>query len=253
MANKRAHFLTALATVAIAGGSVLHAQSDKTVLDGVYTAAQAARGQAAYGGNCARCHSPNLDGGGTAPALHSSTFLDVWREDYLSSVFQYIQTRMPPPGKATGILPEKDYVDIVAYILSVNQLPAGQRELTRADLDTTLLVGPGGPKPLPPSATVRIVGCLAHAGDTWSLTRSSVPSRVRDGSETNPAELERSARTALGTQEFRLSNLDDDHKESDLLPHVAEKVQVKGVLNGQGASARVYVLSFETLGPKCDP
>jgi hypothetical protein len=118
-------------------------------------------------------------------------------------------------------------------------------------IETTVLVGKDGPKPLPASATVRVVGCLTHAADTWTLTRSTVPARVRDGSETNPGELERSTRIPLGAQEFHLVNLDEDRTESELLAHVAEKVQVKGVLNDQVGSARIYVLSFQPLADKC--
>jgi mono/diheme cytochrome c family protein len=251
--NKRAYVLAALA---MATAGVSRAQSERpappTVLDGVYTEAQAARGQIDYGRNCARCHGPNLDGGGTAPPLRSATFLDVWREDYLVSLFQHIQTRMPP-GSAAGSLPEDQYIDIVAHILAINGFPAGKNELTRAVLETTVLVGKDGPKPLPASATVRVVGCLGHAADTWTLTRSTAPSRVRDGSETNPGELERSTRALPGAQEFRLVNLDEDRKESELLAHVMEKVQVKGVLNGQGTSARIYVLSFQPLAGQCGP
>jgi len=242
--------LAAVAVLPLSCASLAQAQAP-TVLDRVYTDAQAARGQSAYSGNCARCHGPGLDGSGTAPVLHGTLFLDAWREDYLSSLFQHIQTRMPP--NAVGTLPEGQYVDIVAYILAVNQFPAGQRELTRTDLDTTVLVGPDGPKPLPANATARVVGCLAHSGDAWTLTHSTTPSRVRNGSETDPAELAKSSRSPLGTLGFRLPNLDEDHKESELLPHVGDKVQVKGVVNGQGASARIYVLSFETLGHTCDP
>jgi len=251
--NRRAFFLAALA---IATGGASRPQSSSagpaTVLDGVYTDAQAARGQIDYGRNCARCHGPNLDGGGTAPPLRSVTFLDVWREDYLNSLFLHIRTRMPP-GSAAGSLPEDQYIDIVAHILAVNEFPAGKNELTRVALETTVLVGKDGTKPLPASATVRVVGCLAHAADTWTLTRSTAPSRVRDGSETDPGEWERSTRTLPGAQEFRLVNLDDDRKESELLAHVTEKVQIKGVLNGQGASARIYVLSFQPLAHECGP
>ena len=39
----------------------------------------------------------------------------------------------------------------------------------------------------------------------------------------------------LGTGSYQLSNLDDDHKESDLLKLAGTKVQVKGVLHGEGA------------------
>jgi len=255
MFPKPAYFLAGLIAATFAGG-IAQAQSPKTVLDGVYSEAQARRGQNVYDRNCARCHGAGLDGGGGAPALRTFTFLDAWREDYLNSLFLHIQTRMPP-GSLAGTLKEDQYTDIVAYILEINKFPAGPGELTRAGLDTTLLTGPSGPQPLPPSATVRAVGCLAHkAGapndNAWTLARASTPSRVRNGSETDPAELDRSAHAPLGTRTMRLLNLDDDHTEADLVRQVAQRVQVKGVFNGEGTDARIYVLSFESLGQKCD-
>ena len=45
------------------------APSGGTVWDGVFTEAQASRGEAAYGRSCAVCHKEDLLGGGTAPAL----------------------------------------------------------------------------------------------------------------------------------------------------------------------------------------
>ena len=247
--------LAAIAFLALAVSLVFGAQSQpaKTVLDGVYTETQAARGENAYAQNCARCHGETLGGGGAAPMLYTLEFLDRWREDVLSSLFQFIQTSMPlAPGPGPGGLKQSQYLDIAAFILSRNDFPAGSSELTAADLETTLLVGLNGPKPLPPSATVRVVGCLAHPSGAWALTRSTSPSRVRKGDETDAAELERSSRAALGSQEFRLPNIDDDYKESDLLAQVGKKVQVKGVLNGQGATARISVLLFKALGQDCN-
>jgi mono/diheme cytochrome c family protein len=230
----------------------LSAQTPKTALDGVYTEAQAARGQTAYERSCSRCHGAELDGGGQARPLHTDLFLNVWREDYLSSLFQYMQTRMPP-GSAENSLPEGDYIDILAYVLQVNKLPPGKRELTRPTIDTTLLVGPDGPQPLPASATVRVAGCFTHPSpETWSLTRATSAARVRDGAETDEKELKLSAHAAPGTHSYRLENLDDDHPASELQSQVGHKVQAKGVLNGQGDTARIYVLSFQGLGQQCD-
>lgn len=226
------------------------AQQPRTVLDGVYTAAQAERGQAQYNRYCSGCHGGTLDGGGAAPPLHTDVFLDNWREDFVSSLFHQIQTRMPP-SKVAASIREEQYVDIVAHILAINEFPAGAKELTRADLDATFLIGLDGPKPMPQSATVLVAGCVVQSGTNWTLTRSGAPTRVRDGAETDPAELERSKQAALGTNTFRLTNLDEDHTPAQLLTYVGKKAQVKGVLSGQPAAARIYVLNFQTLAQDC--
>jgi len=242
----------AVVVAGVSGQGPASPQGARTVLDGAYTAAQAMRGENEYGTNCARCHGADLDGGGAAPTLHTIDFVDRWREDHLATLFQFISTNMPqPPGVGPGGLKQQQYLDIVAFLLQVNGLPSGSKELTTADLETEL-VGVDGPKPLPPSALVRVVGCLAHPADAWTLTRSAAPARVRsNGDTTNPAELEASGKLPLGSLEYRLPSLGDDHKEPELLAEVGKKVQVKGVVNGQGAAARISVLSFSPLGQNC--
>jgi hypothetical protein len=74
---------------------------------------------------------------------------------------------------------------------------------------------------------------------------------VRQADTTDPAELERSTRTAPGPLAFRLPNLADDHSAAELTAQVSKKVQVKGVLNGEGAAARISVLSFAPLKQDC--
>lgn len=227
--------------------------ASRTTLDGVYSQEQADRGLAAYGRNCAGCHQPDLNGTGGAPPLHTSTFTDNWREGYLSNLFHHIQTWMPPQDRK-GTLPEQQYLDIMTYILSANEFPAGAKELTKTDLDTILFVDRNGPQPLPPAATIRVVGCLAHAAE-WTLTRAGEFPRVHDGSETYESELAWSRLVPLGTGTYNLPDLEDDHKPSDLLKLVGRKVQAKGVLKGQGANQRITVFSFEPLpvdaGPQC--
>lgn len=223
----------------------------RTTLDGVYTEEQAERGAVVYRRSCSRCHQPDLNGTGGAPALRTSTFTENWREGYLSNLFHHVQTWMPPQD-LKGSLPEQEYLDVVTYLLSANEFPAGSKELSTADLDTVLFVDEQGPKPLPPAATVRAVGCLAHDAE-WSITRVGEIPRVHDGSETYASELAGSQKAPLGSSSFRLSNLDEDRKESDLLPLVGRKVQVKGVLHAESKTPSITVFSFEPLDTASDP
>lgn len=222
----------------------------RTTLDGVYSQEQADRGQAVYRRSCAGCHQANLNGTGGAPALHTSTFTENWREGYLSNLFHHIQTWMPPQDRK-GTLPEQEYLDVMTYILSVNEFPAGPVELTKTDLNTILFVDRNGPQPLPVSATVRAVGCLAHDTD-WSLKQVGETPRVHDGSETYESELAWSRQVPLGKNSYELPDLEDDHKKSDLLAMVG-KVQVKGVLKGQVPKQRITAFSVELLGDSCEP
>jgi cytochrome c5 len=85
----------------------------KTVQQGVFSAAQAKRGEALYGANCARCHEgADVDG----PSLVGDPFIDRWREDTLDNLYTFIHTRMP--GDAPGTLEGAAYLEILAYLLS---------------------------------------------------------------------------------------------------------------------------------------
>src|SRR5689334_805303 len=84
----------------------------KSVLDGVYTAAQAARGRADYMENCEKCH------GGSEPdasPIIGDEFVDRWREDSLTPLLNFMKTKMP--GDSPGKLDEHLYVDVLAFIL----------------------------------------------------------------------------------------------------------------------------------------
>jgi mono/diheme cytochrome c family protein len=245
-------FVVLIAAAALGSAAARAQAPGRTTHDGVFTAAQAERGSAEYGRYCARCHGPDLDGVGAAPMLYSSRFLDRWREDSLRTLFDYVKTNMPQDGKpGPAGLSQQEYLDIVAFLLQSSELPAGANELRAEDLDTTLLVGPAGPQPLPPSTTVRVVGCLAQSAGNWTLTKASAPARVRSADTTTPEELEQSGRAGAGTLSFRLPNLGDDHSAAELGALVSKRVQVKGVLNGEGTAARVSVLSFQPLKQDC--
>lgn len=238
-------FLTA-ASVTAAESAV------RTVLDGVYSSSQMTRGRTAYNRHCRGCHLDNLQGDGVEPPLIASLFLDAWREDYLASLFAFIQTRMPRGRDAKpGSLKEKEYLDIVAYILARNGFPAGTTELILQDLGKVLLVGADGPAPLPPNALMRSTGCLERTEQGWRLVQAAVPSRVREADETDTAEVAQSAQQPLGLLAFRLNNLEQLPVAAELPQWNGRKVQIKGVLNGSGDSARVFVLSFADTGLGC--
>ena len=117
-----------------------------SVWDGVYTQAQASRGQAAYTSSCAACHGDQLTGGETAPPLAGGEFLSNWNGMTVGQLFDRIRTGMPPdaPGKV-----ERDSkVDIVAYLLASNKFPAGDKELpTQTAMMNTIQIDAEKPAP----------------------------------------------------------------------------------------------------------
>jgi len=216
----------------------------RTVLDGVFTAAQADRGGAVFSEKCATCHEgADVDG----PPLTGTPFIDRWREDTLDGLFEFIRTRMPQT--APGSLPPAAYVDIVAHLLQENDYPAGERELTPDRLPNTLLVGPSGPQPLPSGALVRVVGCLGrNPARDWVLARATDPARARGDNEITPPEVTAAASVALGAQTFVLQNVGEDGTP---LPAEGHKVLVKGALTPRAAGARIHVTAATSLAGTC--
>jgi mono/diheme cytochrome c family protein len=226
------------------------AQAPASVLDGVYTAAQAARGEAAYLTHCIKCHE-GLEADG--PELAGRVFVDRWREDRLESLFSFIRTAMP--GDAPGSLDARDYADIVAYILRVNGLPEGQSELSPDMVRSIQFVGPEGPQPLPNLTIVRAVGCLnPEVNDTWVLAEagSLAPVRNRIVAGVTPEELVRAAAQPPGTRTFQLLSVTGPQADS----YAGHRVQVTGVLNRRMTVERttvdrINVMSLESLAPTC--
>ena len=233
----------------VASGVDQQGQGPRTILDGVYTEAQAERGLRSYTEHCSRCHRDNLRGNPEALGLTGTRFIEAWREDTLFSLFDHMATRMPREPRQT--LPAAVYRDIVAFILQFNGYPAGQQELTAEDLRQVYFVGMNGPQPLPNLALVRVVGCLTPGEQgTWTLSKASEPLREREGATTTPEELRASAEVPLGTGSFPLQNLDYlDAFSPDL--HSGQMVQVKGALVQRPAGERISVTSVEPVAGSC--
>jgi alcohol dehydrogenase (cytochrome c) len=127
--------MTALAALAIA--SVLYAthapvsaQGATSSADGVFTDAQAKRGEKAYSENCSFCHGDDLRGSDVIPALTGDGFVKSWTSKSVGDLFEKIQTTMP--ATAPGSLMPAQSADIVAHVLIKSGYPAGATELPTA-------------------------------------------------------------------------------------------------------------------------
>ncbi|MGE0592724.1 MAG: c-type cytochrome [Vicinamibacterales bacterium] len=117
--------------VAVAG---LAAQApSRTVWDGVYTEAQAARGATVYAAQCAGCHLQTLAGSEAAPALVGDQFNATWENGSIADLFERIRVSMPVDRP--GSLSRRQTADIVAYMLRVGRFPSGAAPLdTQSEL-----------------------------------------------------------------------------------------------------------------------
>jgi quinoprotein glucose dehydrogenase len=112
--------------LAAASYSTVRAQAPKSVVDGVYTAEQAKRGEMLYADACAACHDPALIGG-IGPALAGKDFIAVWKNSTVGDVFTKIKVEMPLT--APGTLTADQTADLVSFILTSNKFPAGTTPL----------------------------------------------------------------------------------------------------------------------------
>lgn len=101
--------------------------------DGVFSEAQANRGQSIYPGPCGWCHGRRLNGAPDdpdaqpSPPLARAKFLRNWDGKSLAALFAYTRATMPQSNP--GSLTDQEYVDVIAYMLSVSGMPAGDQEL----------------------------------------------------------------------------------------------------------------------------
>ena len=124
----RAHgFLTAGALLLAWGAIVLAQASSASVWDGVYTDAQATRGETAYLQECANCHGPALEGGDMTPPLLGGVFTSNWNDLTAGDLFERIRLTMPldRPGKLT----RQQNADVIAFVMRANAWPSGKTEL----------------------------------------------------------------------------------------------------------------------------
>jgi len=113
-----------------AGSGLARAQAPRTVQDGVYTDAQAARGQALYVKQCASCYGDTLKGA-QAPPLVGDAFVATWQTMPLGDLVSKVRNTMP--ADAPGQLTPPQATDVVAHMLKTGGFPTGRAELASAD------------------------------------------------------------------------------------------------------------------------
>jgi mono/diheme cytochrome c family protein len=121
--------------------ATVEAQQPQTVSQGVYTAAQATRGQSVYKDRCASCHGDALQGR-VGPPLAGDDFLSGWNAQPLSELFSKIRNTMPQdaPGKLTG----EQTADVLAYMLQTGKFPSGRAELRPIEATLKQIGWPAG-------------------------------------------------------------------------------------------------------------
>jgi mono/diheme cytochrome c family protein len=216
------------------------------IWDGVYTAAQAERGRAAFTASCVLCHKDDLSGG-QGPALTGELFMINWQGETLNRFFAKVRDTMPPNF---GLLESKTKLDIVAYILSVNGFPAGAAELTENpdELDGIQILKKGALGGIPNFSLVEIVGCLTPGpNNTWLLTNTTEPVATREES-TTPAGLTEAAARPAGVETYVLSNVTPGFGAP---AHPGHKMQARGLLYRDGTARRLNLTSLQMLAPTC--
>ena len=128
--------IAALGVVLGASAMALKAQTAAhNVWDGVYTADQATQGKAIVTDKCTTCHGADLNGAEMAPPLVGATFMGDWVGQSADDLFTRIHTTMP--ANDPGSLSNAQTAQVLAYLLQVNQIPAGSTALPSDDAGLT--------------------------------------------------------------------------------------------------------------------
>jgi mono/diheme cytochrome c family protein len=98
------------------------AAATRSTRDGVYSTAQAERGEKTYKAKCGNCHMPDQYSG--------YVFMQSWTGQTIFALYDNIRTTMPKDNP--GSLKPQDYADIIAYLLKINRLPSGDTDLKGA-------------------------------------------------------------------------------------------------------------------------
>ena len=136
---RAAIWLAAIVAASIPAGLVSESKEQtesatiRSTRDGVYSIQEAARGRALYQRVCSYCHETDEFG---------PDYMVDWEGQPVGSLFELIKASMPEDNP--GDLSRQQYSNLVAYLLQVNGLPAGEHELGNdpMQLDKIVIEGP---------------------------------------------------------------------------------------------------------------
>jgi mono/diheme cytochrome c family protein len=116
-----AAFTASFATVHASQGAA------KTTWDGIYSEAQAGRGEAIYNDKCAKCHGPD-GSGGDAPELVGGGFMSDWDGLTMAQLFDRTRSSMPQDNPQS--LSRDEATNLMGYLLKKNGFPTGPTDLS---------------------------------------------------------------------------------------------------------------------------
>ncbi|MEO8099025.1 MAG: cytochrome c [Acidobacteriota bacterium] len=209
----------------------------RTVWEGVYTEAQAARGTTAFGASCARCHG--LTAEGRSP-LVGDAFWKSFAQKTAGELLEYVSGNMP--NGAPGSLSPPSYADIVALLLKSNGFPAGSTELGVNTIAGVQIVQQDGRTELPANALVRVVGCLTRSGADWVVSSATTPERA----ERAPQSANEDASRPLGSRTMALKFV-----VTRLDALAGSRVVVNGLLIGNGGADGINVTTVSRVAAAC--
>jgi mono/diheme cytochrome c family protein len=99
----------------------------RSTKDGAFTAEQAERGKAVYDKSCVNCHQEDF---------YRERF-PTWENKTVGALFETVSTTMPADN--VGSLLTSEYLDVLAYILSITGSPSGDEELTSDNMDAVVI------------------------------------------------------------------------------------------------------------------
>jgi hypothetical protein len=121
----------------------LFGQSPRSIWSGVYTEAQARRGEELYAKWCSQCHGADLTGMPApppfdrAPELVGPVFNAHYDDLPICDLVERIRISMPQDRP--GVLNRQQSVDVVAYLLFQGGFPLGRTELTTRFVDLQVI------------------------------------------------------------------------------------------------------------------
>jgi mono/diheme cytochrome c family protein len=219
--------------------SLLSAQTStprRTVWDGVYTESQATRGVMDFSQSCSGCHA--LAAVGKAP-LVGEPFWKSFAQKTVGDLLEFVSANMP--NGSPHSLSESTYRDIVALMLKSNGFPAGNTELRSDNIADVQIVRKDGSTELPSEALARVVGCLAHSGSDWVVTKATSPERA-ERAATDREEATRPLGNRTIPLKFVVTRLD---------PLVGSRVVVNGLLIGTNGADGINVTTVSRVAEKC--
>jgi cytochrome c5 len=106
-----------------AASAQAESDSARSVLLGAYSISQAARGDTVFRNTCGNCH--------TTSQFMGPAFEVVWDGRRVFELFDQLRSTMPLDNP--GGLSRDEYTAVVAYILKLNRMPAGDADLPATD------------------------------------------------------------------------------------------------------------------------